>query len=123
MRSPALGRSSRRRARTYERGDQFSGQATCTAAANGVGCPVQLLVDGSPTGTGSVNFLTSTSASPQAKEAVQTTVQSAVVGPGKHVITARYAGAKDTSVGFKVFDWNLIAEAYPGVEVVEEETE
>ena len=39
------------------------------------------------------------------------------------MITVRYAGAKDTSVGFKVFDWNLIAEAYPGSEIPPEATE
>ena len=41
----------------------------------------------------------------------------AVVQPGKHVVSVRYAGSSDKSVGFKVFDFNLITEVYPGSEI------
>ena len=93
----------------------FSGQAPCVAATGGVGCPIQVLVDGYA--TGKVNFLASTAGSPQPKETVHTVVQSALVTPGKHVISVRYAGTTDPSVGFKVFDFNLITQAYPDGQV------
>jgi hypothetical protein len=98
----------------------FSGQATCTGATAGAGCPIQILVDGYA--TGKVNFLTASSTSPAPKEDVHTVVQSAIVTPGQHVISVRYAGSTDPSVGFKVLDFNLIVQAYPtGPVVVEEE--
>lgn len=76
----------------------FSGQATCTAATNGVGCPIQILVDGAQTGPGKINFLTSASG----KESVRTAVISTIVTPGQHVISVRYAGATDPSLALKV---------------------
>lgn len=98
----------------------FSGQATCTGEKAGVGCPVQVLVDGYA--TDKVNLLTSTTGSSQPKESVRTITRPAIVTPGKHVISVRYAGVKDNVVGFKLTDWNLIVEIYPeGPEVAEEE--
>jgi hypothetical protein len=103
----------------------FSGQATCVATTSGVGCPIQIMIDGSPTGPPKTDILTSTatSASPQPKEVAFTTVQTGIVTPGKHVIEVRYFGDKDVSLGLKLFDWTLIAEAYPGQEVAPPETE
>ena len=99
----------------------FSGSATCTATAGGVPCQIQILVDGYA--TQKVNFLTSTGGSPQPKETVHTYVQPGILTPGKHVISVRYAGSSDTSVGFKVFDFNLLTEVYPGSEIPPETEE
>ncbi len=99
----------------------FSGQATCTAATNGLGCPIQVLVDGYA--TDKVNFLTASSDTPQAKESVHTVVRSAIVTPGQHVVSVRYAGATDTSLALKLFDWQLITESYPTGDVVVDEDE
>ncbi|MDX6583248.1 MAG: hypothetical protein QOI10_2432 [Solirubrobacterales bacterium] len=97
----------------------FSGEATCVATNEGTGCPIQVTIDGSPAGVGKVNFLTS-SADPQPKETVHTVVQTGVVTAGQHDIRVRYAGATDASVGLKLLDWNLVVQAYPGPDVVEE---
>lgn len=103
----------------------FSGQATCVAATSGVGCPIQILIDGAPTGPPKTNILTSTAtnASPQPKEVAFTTTQYGIVTPGTHEITVRYAGDKDASLGLKLFDWTLIAEVYPEGEIVPVEDE
>jgi hypothetical protein len=103
----------------------FSGQATCVANTSGVGCPIQIMIDGSPTGPPKTDILTSTanSVSPQPKEVAFTTVQTGIVTPGKHVIEVRYFGDKDVSLGLKLFDWTLIAEAYPGQELAPPEDE
>jgi hypothetical protein len=98
----------------------YSGQATCVDDKTGVGCPIQILLDGAPTGAGKVNFMTSTSGSSQPKESVHTVVNSTIVTPGQHVVSVRYAGnATDPSLGFKVFDYNLVVEAYPGPDIPE----
>lgn len=99
----------------------FTGSATCTGSTGGVPCQVQVLVDGYA--TQKVNFLTTTAGSPQPKETVHTFVQPAIVTPGKHEIEVRYAGSSDTSVGFKVFDFNLLAEVYPGAQIPPETEE
>lgn len=99
----------------------FTGSATCTASSGGVPCQVQVLVDGYA--TQKVNFLTSTAGSPQPKETVHTFVQPGIVTPGKHVISVRYAGSSDASVGFKVFDFNLLTQVYPGSEIPPETEE
>jgi hypothetical protein len=97
----------------------FSGDATCVAAAPGTACPVQITIDGAPAGIGKVNLLTS-SADPQPAETVHTVVQTSVVTPGQHDVRVRFAGTNDASVGLKMFDWNLVVQAYPGPDVVEE---
>ena len=52
---------------------------------------------------------------------VHTTTQTTIVTPGQHAVTVRYAGAPDASVKFKLTSWNLVVQAYPGPDVVEEE--
>jgi hypothetical protein len=104
----------------------FSGQATCLAEKQGIGCPIQILIDGSPTGPPKTNVLTSTANAATAKpvETAFTTTQTGIVTPGKHEITVRYFGDnKDPSLAFKLLDWTLVAEVYPGDEIapVEEE--
>ena len=47
----------------------FSAQTTCTAATSGVGCPIQVVVDGYA--NPKVNLLTSSGASPAPKESMQ----------------------------------------------------
>jgi hypothetical protein len=103
----------------------FSGQGTCVASTDGVGCPIQILIDGSPTGPPKTNILTSTatSASPQPKEVAFTTTQTGIVTPGQHEITVRYFGDKDASLGLKLFDWTLIAESFPDGDIVPVEDE
>ena len=103
----------------------FSGSSVCTAAKAGVGCPIQILVDGSPASTSdpklpaNLNFDVSGSGTPA--PSVHTTTQTTIVTPGQHAVTVRYAGTKDTSVNFKLTSWNLVVQAYPGPDVVEEE--
>ena len=99
----------------------FSGEATCSGNTAGVGCPIQVLVDGYP--NPKVNFLTASNASPAPKEDLHTFVTSAVVTPGQHVVSVRWAGATDTSLNFKLFDYNLVVQSYPTGDVVEPEPE
>jgi hypothetical protein len=103
----------------------FSGQATCVADKAGVGCPIQIMIDGSPTGPPKTNILTSTanSASSKPAEVAFTTTQTGIVTPGQHEITVRYFGDKDVSLGLKLLDWTLVAEVYPSKDIapVEEE--
>lgn len=87
----------------------FSGQATCTASTAGLGCPIQILVDGQA--TGKVNFATSTTGSPAAQPLVNTVMQTGVLTKGGHTIAVQYAGAD--KVTFKLLNWNLAVEAYP----------
>jgi hypothetical protein len=96
----------------------FSGTSTCTATKSGVGCPIQLLLDGSPMSTSdpkrpdTLNFDVSTTAS--AAPVTHSTTQTTVVTPGQHEVKVRYAGAgKDPSINFKLTSWNLVAVAYP----------
>lgn len=89
----------------------FTGQGTCTAAKPGPdkACPLQILVDGQP--TGKVNFLPSTAASPTPVPINNTITQNAVLTKGGHTIAVQYAGAKD--VNFTLKGWNLAIQAYP----------
>lgn len=99
----------------------FSGSATCVGEKSGKACPIQIVVDGYA--GDKVNFLTTTASSAsQPKETVHTVVQPAIVTPGKHSVSVRYAGVKDDVVGFKLLDYDLVAEVYPeGPEVPVEE--
>lgn len=105
----------------------FSGSSVCTASKPGVGCPLQILVDGSPASTSdpklpaNMNFDVSGDDTPA--PSVHTTTQTTIVTPGTHTVTVRYPGAKDASVAFKLTSWNLLVQAYPGPDVVEEETD
>jgi hypothetical protein len=91
----------------------FSGVAGCTAATNGVGCPVQLLVDGQPASTGKGVFAVASAATPAPAASVQTMVETTIVGKGDHVVTAKYFGSTDTSAKFKLTNWNLVVQGTP----------
>lgn len=86
----------------------FSGQSTCTGSTAGLGCPIQILVDGQP--TGKVNFGVSTTGSATQPD-VHTVMQTAVLLKGGHTVAVQYAGAD--KVSFKLLSWNLAVEAYP----------
>ena len=90
----------------------FSGQATCTADTNGLGCPFEILVNGQPTNR--VNLATASSATPAAKPAVRSYTQSTVLTEGENVISLQYVGAPNASVSFGLTDWNLVVTGYPG---------
>jgi hypothetical protein len=91
----------------------FSGAATCTALTDGVPCPILLQVDAQNVSTGKANFALSTSAaSPQPE--VHTVVQTVFLQKGIHVATVFYAGSSNSSLNFKLSNWNLIAQGYPG---------
>ena len=92
----------------------FSGEGTCEAGTNGLGRPVQILIDGLASGTGKVNFGTASSDTPAAKPAVHSFTQTSVVTAGEHVASVQYAGATDPSVAFTLTDWNLVVQGYPG---------
>jgi hypothetical protein len=92
----------------------FSGQATCSAATNGLGCPVQILIDGQAAGTGKVNLDTAGNDLPAANAAVHSFTQTSVLTAGEHVAGLQYAGAADPSVAFTLTDWNLVVQGYPG---------
>lgn len=91
----------------------FSGQSTCTALTDGVGCPLQIRLDGTATGRDKTNFGVSSSADPAPAPEARTVVQTAVLGPGDHVATVQYAGSANPSLQFGLTDWNFIVEAYP----------
>lgn len=93
----------------------FTGQSQCTADTNGLGCPVQLLIDGQA--GPKWNFGTASSATPAAAPDTHTVTQVGVVTPGQHAVEVRYAGvsgAANASIGFKLSGWNLAVQAYPG---------
>lgn len=91
----------------------FSGAATCTASADGVPCPILIQVDAQNVSTGKANFALSTSTgTPQ--PLVNTVVQTVYLSKGTHVATVFYAGSTNPSLNFKLSNWNLIAQAYPG---------
>jgi hypothetical protein len=92
----------------------LSGQATCEAGTNGLGCPVQILIDGQAAGTGKVNFDTAGSDLPTAKAAVHSFTQTSVVTAGDHTASVQYAGATDPSIAFTLTDWNLVVQGFPG---------
>jgi hypothetical protein len=87
----------------------FSGVSECTAGTNGAPCPVGVLVDGQPASTGVVNFDASGNQGP----VVHTLTQTSIVTAGEHTINVEYAGSADPSVKFKLYSWNLVAEAVP----------
>ena len=91
----------------------FSGAATCTASADGVPCPIRAQVDAQDVSTGRANFALSTSTgTPQ--PLVHTVVQTVFLQKGTHQATVFYAGSTNPSLTFKLSNWNLIAQAYPG---------
>ena len=91
----------------------FSGAGFCTATSAGVPCPILIQVDAQNVSTGKANFdLSTTSASP--KEVVHTITQTVYLSKGTHTVTAFYAGSSNASLNFKLINWNLIAQAYPG---------
>jgi hypothetical protein len=91
----------------------FSGSGFCTATTAGVPCPILIQVDAQNVSTGKQNFdLSTTSASP--KEVTHTITQSVLLSKGTHTVTAFYAGSPNATLNFKLLNWNLIAQAYPG---------
>ena len=89
----------------------FSGVSECKASTNGVPCNVQLIVDGSPAGsTGKVPFDLSSANKPSLHSLTQTTF----LTPGNHVAWVQYSGSTDSSVTFKLSNWNLVVQGYPG---------
>lgn len=91
----------------------FSGQATCTADKDGVGCPIQLLVDEQPTGEVKSNFALSSSASPAPAPLANTLVTTTVLTAGEHVASVQYAGATNETLKFGLKDWSYTIQAYP----------
>jgi hypothetical protein len=92
----------------------FTGQSQCTADTNGLGCPIQLLIDGQA--GPKWNFGTASSNTPAAAADTHTVSQIGVVTPGQHAIEVRYAGvtgAANASIAFKLSGWNLAVQAYP----------
>jgi hypothetical protein len=92
----------------------FSAQTQCTADTNGLGCPIQFIIDGSA--GPKINLGTASSATPAAAADTHTASQIGVVTAGKHSVEIRYAGvtgAANASIGFKVSSWNLAVQAYP----------
>jgi hypothetical protein len=89
----------------------FSGNAICTAekATADLACPVQLLIDGQP--TGKVNFAPATLASPTPVPVVNSFTITSVIGKGGHTVAVQYAGA--SKVTFTLKGWNLAVQAYP----------
>jgi hypothetical protein len=89
----------------------FSGNAICTAekATADLACPVQVLIDGQP--TGKVNFAPATLASPTPVPVVQSFTLTSVIGKGGHTVALQYAGA--SKVTFTLKGWNLAVQAYP----------
>jgi hypothetical protein len=101
----------------------FSAQTQCTADTNGLGCPIQFVIDGQA--GPKINLGTASTATPAAAADTHTASQVGVVTPGKHTVEIRYAGvtgAANASIGFKVLSWNLAVQAYPGP-VAEETSE
>jgi hypothetical protein len=91
----------------------FSGADTCTATTAGVPCPILIQVDAQNVSTGKANLdLSTTSGSTQ--PVVHTVTQTVFLSKGTHTVTAFYAGSNNASLNFKLTNWNLIAEAYPG---------
>jgi hypothetical protein len=93
----------------------FSAQTQCTADTNGLGCPIQFVIDGSA--GPKMNLGTASTATPAAAADTHTASQVGVVTAGKHSVEIRYAGvtgAANASIGFKVLSWNLALQAYPG---------
>jgi len=97
----------------------FSGTSTCTSTKVGVGCPIQILVDGQPASTSDpkrtdiLNFDVSTTSTSQAP-VTHSTTQTAVITPGQHEVKVRYAGnSKDPNLNFRLTSWNLAVVAYP----------
>jgi hypothetical protein len=87
----------------------FSGQATCTAAAAGEACPIDILVDDYV--VAKVNFATSTTGGPAAAAEVHTATLSDVLPKGGHTVAIEYGGAP--KVTFTLKSWNLAVQAYP----------
>lgn len=98
----------------------FSGNAICTAekATADLACPVQILIDGQP--TGKVNFAPATLSSPTPVAVVHSFTLTSVIGKGGHTVAVQYAGA--SKVTFTLKGWNLAVEAYPQPEEEAPET-
>jgi hypothetical protein len=93
----------------------FSAQTQCTADTDGLGCPIQFVIDGQA--GPKINLGTASSTTPAAAADTHTASQIGVVTAGKHSVEIRYAGvtgAANASIGFKVSSWNLAVQAYPG---------
>lgn len=96
----------------------FSGTSVCTGTTAGVGCPVQILVDGLPASTSDpkrtdiLNFDVASTGNPV--PTTHSTTQTTIVTPGQHDVRVQYAGStKDASLNFKLTSWNLVVNAYP----------
>jgi hypothetical protein len=92
----------------------FSAQTQCTADTNGLGCPIQFVIDGQA--GPKMNLGTASTATPAAAADTHTVSQVGVVTPGKHTVEIRYAGvtgAANASIGFKILSWNIAVQAYP----------
>jgi hypothetical protein len=100
----------------------FSGTATCTGekekATADLACPVQILIDGQP--TGKVNFAPATLATPAPAAVVHSFTITSVIGKGGHTVAVQYAGA--SKVTFTLKSWNLAVQAYPQPEEAPEAT-
>ena len=92
----------------------FSGNAICTAekATADLACPVQILIDGQP--TGKVNFAPATLGTPTPAPVVHSFTITSVIGKGGHTVAVQYAGA--AKVAFTLKGWNLAVEAFPQAE-------
>ena len=95
----------------------FSGTSVCTGGKAGVGCPVQILVDGLPASTSDpkrkdiLNLDVASTGSPV--PTTHSTTQTTIVTPGQHDVRVQYAGSSDASLNFKLTSWNLVVNAYP----------
>lgn len=93
----------------------YSGVSSCEANQAGVGCPLQIIVDGYPASTGASAIQTASKTGFGPDPSAHSLTQTTVVAPGEHVASLQLASTEDApTVRFGLKSWNLVVEGFPG---------